>query len=69
MHKLIQMLKRGIIPFLQLVIAKYVKEEIKECRAHFQNAGEGFPYVLMIKTKNADLKPGDLIVKGGQKKL
>ena len=46
--------------------AKYVKEEIKECRAHFQNAGEGFPYVLMIKTKNADLKPGDLIVKGGQ---
>ena len=49
--------------------AKYVKEEIKECRAHFQNAGEGFPYVLMIKTKNADLKPGDLIVKGGQKKL
>ncbi len=52
-----------------MVIAKYVKEEIKECRAHFQNAGEGFPYVLMIKTKNADLKPGDLIVKGGQKKL
>ena len=49
--------------------AKYVKEEIKECRAHFQNAGEGFPYVLIIKTKNADLKPGDLIVKGGQKKL
>ena len=49
--------------------AKYVKEEIKECRAHFQKAGEGFPYVLMIKTKNADLKPGDLIVKGGQKKL
>ena len=46
--------------------AKYVKEEIKECREHFQNAGEGFPYVLMIKTKNADLKPGDLIVKGGQ---
>lgn len=44
--------------------AKYVKEEIKECRAHFQNAGEGFPYVLMIKTKNADIKPGDLIVKG-----
>ncbi len=47
--------------------AKYVKEEIKECRAHLQNAGEGFEYVLMIKTKNAELKPGDLIVKGGRK--
>ena len=46
--------------------AKYVKEEIQKCKAHLQNAGEGYPYVLMIKTKNADLKPGDLIVKGGK---
>lgn len=46
--------------------AKYVKEEIKKCKAHLQNAGEGYPYVLMIKTKNADLKTGDLIVKGGK---
>ncbi len=46
--------------------AKYVKEEIKEGRAHFNSAGEGRPYVLMIKTKNAQLKPGDLIVKGGK---
>ena len=44
--------------------AKYVKEEIKDCKAHLYSAAEGHPYVLMIRTKKVDLQPGDLIVKG-----